>query len=143
MRPAGHRRLFQNIQSGGYRATRTSSVCKLGPCDSHAPREKDLFTPHQEETGSPWPCSPGSTRVKYPTPKGLPLPITPPLPRSPSFTVTASRKPSRITHSGCCLWPFSRFPLPAFPPPPARLKSRPLLQAPGSLSFMTINHKSK
>lgn len=36
--PGGHRRLFQDIQSGGYRVTRTSSVCKLDHMTSHSSR---------------------------------------------------------------------------------------------------------
>ena len=60
--PGRHRKLVQNIQSG-LQGDQNVLRPQAGPRDLPWLQERNLFIPHQEETGSPWPCSPGSTRV--------------------------------------------------------------------------------
>ena len=117
--PGGHRRLFQDIQSGGYRVTRTSSVCKLDHMTSHSSRRERLI--HSTPGGDRQSLALFSRFNKGDSnqpPRDCLSPSHLSLPRMSSLTVTASRKPPQITYSGC-LGPFSQFsvPLPAFPPP--------------------------
>ena len=142
--PGRHRKLLQNIQSGGGRAIRMSSVHKLDHVTSHGSRRERLI--HSTPGGDRQSLALLSRFNKGDSiqpPRECLFPSHLSLPLKSGSTVTASRKPSLITYSSC-LSPFSQFAvlLPASPPPPARLKSRPLLQAPGSLLFM-INKSQK
>ena len=141
----GHRRLVQDIQSGGYRVTRTSSVCKLDHVTSHSSRRERLI--HSTPGGDRQSLALLSRFNKGDSnqlPRDCLFPSHLFLPPKSSFTVTASRNLPR-SHTVVALAPSASSPFLYLPflLPPARLKSRPLLQAPGSLLFMIINHKSK
>lgn len=118
--PAGHRRLFQNIQSGGYRATRTSSVCKLDHVTSHGSTRERLIH-----------STPGGDRQSLALLSRFNKGDSIQLPRDclfpshllfPSSPVSLSQPLGSLpgSHTVVALAPSVGSLLPAFPPPPSQ-----------------------
>lgn len=120
--PGRHRKLFQNIQSGGCRATRMSSVHKLDHVTSHGSRRLIHSTPGGDRQSLAL-LSRFNKGDSIQPPRECLFPSHLSLPPKSGSTVTASRRPSLITYSSC-LSPFSQFAvlLPASPPPPGQTK---------------------